>query len=140
MDIFHTFVYVSTYLHGATYIKVLICRVQLTSPLRSEQSETQDKQVKAANSQNNTENNIVNKIESSSDEEDDNKSDLQMHDTPIGNRKNHPYPTIVIKPNQIIKFKDLNDIVCINWQIQVIELNDIECIKCRQWQIQVLLQ
>ena len=36
-----------------------------------------------------------------------------MHDTPIGNRNNHPYPTIVKKLNQIIKFKDSNDIECI---------------------------
>ena len=33
-----------------------------------------------------------------------------MHDIAIGNRKNHPYPTVVIKPNQIVKFKDSNDI------------------------------
>ena len=37
----------------------------------------------------------------------------QMHDTAIGNRKKHPYPTVVITPNQIIKFKDSNDIECI---------------------------
>ena len=55
--------------------------MQLTSPLRSEHSEIQDKRVKTVNSQNNTENNTVNEIESSSDEEDDNKSDLHMHDT-----------------------------------------------------------
>ena len=99
--------------HGARYIKAHICREQLTSPLRSEHSETQDKQVKGPNSQNNTENNIVNKIRSSSDEEDHNKSDLQMYDTPIGNKKTHPYPTVVVKPNQILKFKDPNDIECI---------------------------
>ena len=95
--------------HGARYIKPHICRVQLTSPL-SEHSETQDKQVKADNNQTNTENNIVNEVESSSDEEDDNISDLQMHDTAVGNRKIHPYPTVVMKSNQIIKFKDSNDI------------------------------
>ena len=67
--------------HGARYINSHICRVQLTSPLRSEHSEIQDKQVKTVNSQNNTENNTVKEIESSSDEEDDNKSDLHMHDT-----------------------------------------------------------
>ena len=33
-----------------------------------------------------------------------------MHDIAIVNRKNHPYPTAVIKPNQIIKLKDSNDI------------------------------
>ena len=71
--------------------------------MKKEHSETQDKQVKAVNSQNNTENNIVNEIESSSDEEDDNKSDLQMHHIAVDNRKNHPYPILVIKPNQIIK-------------------------------------
>ena len=80
--------------HGARYIDSHICRVQLTSRLRSEHSEIQDKQVKAVNSQNNTKNNIVNEIESSSDEEYDKKSDLQMHDTAIGNRKNHSYLTI----------------------------------------------
>ena len=99
--------------HGARYITVHICRVQLTSPLKSEHSEKEEKQVKAENSQYNTENNIVKQIESSSDEEDDNESDLQMHDTEIDNRKNHPYRTVVIKPNQIIKFKDSNDIECI---------------------------
>ena len=72
----------------------------------------QDKQVKAVNSQNNTENNIVNEIESSSDEE-DNKSDLQIHYIAVDNRKNHPYPILVIKPNQIINFKDSHDIECI---------------------------
>ena len=36
-----------------------------------------------------------------------------MHDIAIGNRKYHPYLTVVIKPNQIIKFKDSNDIECI---------------------------
>ena len=40
--------------HGARYIKAHIWRVQLTSPLRSEHSETQDKHVKAVYSQNNT--------------------------------------------------------------------------------------
>ena len=99
--------------HCARYIKAHICRVQLTCPLRSEHSETQDKQVKAENSQNNTENNIVNKIELPSDEEDDNESDLQMHDTAVRNRKNHPYPTLVMKPNEIIKFKDSYDVECI---------------------------
>ena len=99
--------------HGARYIKVHMCRVQSISTLRSEHSETKDKQVEAVNSQNNTENNIVNEIKPSSDEEDDNKKDLQMHDTAIGNRKKHPYPTVVITPNQIIKFKDSNDIECI---------------------------
>ena len=96
--------------HGTRYIKAyrVLCRVQLTSPLKSEHFETQDKQVKAENSQNNTENNIVNKIESSSDEEDDNESDLQIHDPVIGNRKNHLYPKLVMKPNQIIKFQDSN--------------------------------
>ena len=99
--------------HGGRYIRAHIWRVQITSPLRSEHSETQDKQVKAVNSQNNTENNIVNEIESSSDEEDDNKSDLQMHHIAVDNRKNHPYPILVIKPNQIINFKDSHDIECI---------------------------
>ena len=99
--------------HGARYIKAHICRVQLTSPLKSEHSETQDKQVRAENSQNNTKNNTVNKIESSSDEEDDHESNLQMHDTAIGNRKNHPHPTVGMKPNQIIKFRDSKDIECI---------------------------
>ena len=55
--------------HGARYIKAHICIEQLTSPLRSEHSEIQDKQVKSENSQN-TENNTVNEIESFSDEED----------------------------------------------------------------------
>ena len=32
-----------------------------------------------------------------------------MHDTAIGNRKNHPYPTVVMKPSQIMKFTDSND-------------------------------
>ena len=36
-----------------------------------------------------------------------------MHDTALGNRKKHPYPTVVMKPNQIIKFKDSNVIECI---------------------------
>ena len=36
-----------------------------------------------------------------------------MHDTAVGNRKKHPYPTVVMKPNQIIKFKDSNVIECI---------------------------
>ena len=36
-----------------------------------------------------------------------------MYNTPIGTRKNHPYPTVVVKPNQIIKFKDSNDSECI---------------------------
>ena len=36
-----------------------------------------------------------------------------MHDIAIDNRKYHPYLTVVIKPNQIIKFKDSNDIECI---------------------------
>ena len=76
--------------------------------MRIEHSETQDKQVKAENSQNNTENNIVNEIESSSDDEEDNESDLQMLDTAVGNRKNNPHPTAVTKPNQTIKFKDSN--------------------------------
>ena len=76
-------------------MKSHIYRVQLTSPLKSEHYETQDKQVKAVNTQNITENNVVNKTESSSDDEGDNKSDLQMLDTPIGKRKNHPYPTEV---------------------------------------------
>ena len=62
--------------HGTRYIKAHICIVQLTSPLKSEHPETQDKQVKAENCQNNAENNIGNEIESSSDEEDDNESDL----------------------------------------------------------------
>ena len=83
------------FLRCAIYMKSHIYRVQLTSPLKSEHSETQDKQVKAVNSQNNTENNVVNKTESSSDDDDDNKSDPQMLDTPIGKRKNHPYPTEV---------------------------------------------
>ena len=48
--------------HGARYIEATICREQRTSSLRSEHAETQDKQVKAVNSQNNTENNIVKKI------------------------------------------------------------------------------
>ena len=91
--------------HGARYIKSHICRVQLTIPFKSEHSKIQDKQVKAVNSQNNKENNIVNEIESSSDDEDDNKSDLQMHNTPIDNKKNHPYPTVVIKVVKIT-FKD----------------------------------
>ena len=87
------------------HIKAHICRVQLTSPLKSEhsekqdkqvRSEKQDKQVRSENSQNNTENNIVNETESSSDKE-DNKSDLQMHDILIGNGKSHPYPTAVMK-------------------------------------------
>ena len=47
--------------HDARYIKAHICRVQLTSPLKSEHSEAQGKQVRAENSQNNTENKIVNK-------------------------------------------------------------------------------
>ena len=85
--------------HGGRYIKAHICRVQLTSHLRSEHSEIQDKQVKSENSQNKTENNIVNEIKSSSDEEDGNESDLYMLDTAVGNRKNHPYPTVVMKPN-----------------------------------------
>ena len=71
---------------GARYIKARTSRRQLTSPLRCEHYETQDKQVKAINNQNNRENNIVNKLKSSSDE-DDNKSYLQMHDTTVGNRK-----------------------------------------------------
>ena len=83
------------FLRRGIYMKSHIYRVQLTSPLKSEHYETQDKQVKAVNTQNITENNVVNKIESSSDDEDDNKSDLQMLDTPIGKRKNHPYPTEV---------------------------------------------
>ena len=99
--------------HGARYIKAHTCRVQLTSPLWSEESEIQDKQVKSENSQNDTENNIVNEIKSSSDEEDGNKSDLQMLDAAVDNRKNHSYPKIVMKPKQIIKFKDSNDIECI---------------------------
>ena len=70
---------------GTRYIKARTCRRQLTSPLRCEHYETQDKQVKAINSQNNREYNIV-KLKSSSDE-DDNKSYLQMHDTTVGNRK-----------------------------------------------------
>ena len=82
--------------HGTRYIKAHICRVQLTSPLKSEHSEKQDKQVRSENSQNNTENNIVNETESSSDKE-DKKSDLQMHDILIGNGKSHPYPTAVMK-------------------------------------------
>ena len=56
---------------------------------------------------------MVNEIKSSSDEEDGNESDLSMLDTAVGNRKNHPYPTVVMKPNQVIKFKDSNDIKCI---------------------------
>ena len=36
-----------------------------------------------------------------------------MHDAAVGNRTNHSYPTVVMKPNQIIKFKDSNDIECI---------------------------
>ena len=36
-----------------------------------------------------------------------------MLDTAVGNRKNYPYPIVVMKPNQIIKFKDSNDIECI---------------------------
>ena len=36
-----------------------------------------------------------------------------MLDTAVGNRKNQPYPTVVMKPNQVIKFKDSNDIECI---------------------------
>ena len=99
--------------HGARYIKAHICRVQLTSPLWSEESEIQDKQVKSENSQNDTENNIVNEIESSSDKEDGNKSDLQILDAAVDNRQNHSYPKVVMKPNQIIKFKDSNDIECI---------------------------
>ena len=71
---------------GARYIKARTSRRQLTSPLRCEHYETQDKQVKAINSQNNRENNIVNKLKSSS-HEDDNKSYLQMHNTAVGNRK-----------------------------------------------------
>ena len=71
---------------GARYIKARTSRRQLTSPLRCEHYETQDKQVKAINNQNNRENNIVNKLKSSSDE-DDNKSYLQMHNTAVGNRK-----------------------------------------------------
>ena len=43
------------FLRCAIYMKSHIYRVQLTSPLKSEHSETQDKQVKAVNSQNNTE-------------------------------------------------------------------------------------
>ena len=99
--------------HGARYIKAHICRVQLTSPLRSEYSEIQDKQVKSENSQNNTKNNIVNEIESFSDRKDGNESDLQMLNTAVDSRKNHPYPTVAMKPNQIIKFKDSNDVECI---------------------------
>ena len=71
---------------GARYIKARTSRRQLTSPLRCEHYETQDKQEKAINSQNNRENNIVNKLKSSS-HEDDNKSYLQMHNTAVGNRK-----------------------------------------------------
>ena len=44
----------SSYRHGARYIKAHICRVQLTSPLGSEHSEIQDKQVKSENNQNST--------------------------------------------------------------------------------------
>ena len=36
-----------------------------------------------------------------------------MHDTAVGSRENHPYPTIVMKPNQIIKFNNSDDIECI---------------------------
>ena len=36
-----------------------------------------------------------------------------MHDTAVVNRKKHPYPTVAMKSNQIIKFKDSNDIECI---------------------------
>ena len=97
--------------HGARYIKAHICKLQLTSSLRNEHSETQDKHVKAENSQNKIQNNTINEIESCSNEEDE--SDLKMHDTAVGNRKNHPYPAVVMKPNQIIKFKDSNDIECI---------------------------
>ena len=96
--------------HGTRYIKAHICEVQLNSPLKKEHSKTQDKQVKAVNSQNNTTNNTVNEIESSCDEDDGNESDLQIHDTATGNRKNHPYPTVVMKPNQIIKLQDSNGI------------------------------
>ena len=96
--------------YGTRCIKAHICRVQLTSPIRSEHSEIEVKHVRSENSQNNTENNIVHEIESSSDEEDGNESDLQMLETAVGNRKNHLYPTIVMK--QIIKFKDSNDIEC----------------------------
>ena len=39
---------------GARYMKSHIYRVQLSSPLKSEYSETQDKKIKAVNSQNNT--------------------------------------------------------------------------------------
>ena len=46
-------------------------------------------------------------------EEDTNKSDLQMLDAAVDNIKNHSYPKVVMKPNQIIKFKDSNDIECI---------------------------
>ena len=99
---------------GARYMKSHIYRVQLSSPLKSEYSETQDKKIKAVNSQNNTENNVVNKTKSSSDDEDDNRSDLQMLDTP--SRKNPSISSRSIKPNQIIKFKDSNDIECI-WRV-----------------------
>ena len=37
----------------------------------------------------------------------------KMVDAVIDNRKNHSYPKVVMKPNQIIKFKDSNDIECI---------------------------
>ena len=99
--------------HGARYMEAHICREQLTSPLRSKYSEMQDKQVKTVNSQSNTENNIVNKIELFNNEEVDNKTDPQKCNTPISKRKTHPYPTVVVKPNQIIKFKDSNDTECI---------------------------
>ena len=36
-----------------------------------------------------------------------------MLDTAAGNRKNQPYPTVVMKPNQVIKFKDSNHIECV---------------------------
>ena len=44
-----------------------------------------------------TQNNIVNKIKSSIAEEHDNESDLQLHNTAIGNRKNQPYSAVIMK-------------------------------------------